>query len=126
MKQQPHEFLDELKEIVTNQGIHLVSREKTKECLADLNLTKKNIEEIIVSLSIENYCKGPEADKGRTGEIWVFGKIINNDEHYIKLKIVKSKEDKLAKCISFHKAEYKIHYPFKNSKQVNRPEVLIS
>jgi len=56
--------------------------------------------------------KGPEKDRDRKrGNIWEFGAEIDNEEVYIKLSDDFSRN--IAKCISFHKAEFKISYPYK-------------
>jgi hypothetical protein len=47
------------------------------------------------------------------GEIWEFGKRIGGNDVYIKLKIAQVGNDKIAKCISFHKAEFPLSYPLK-------------
>ena len=60
-----------------------------------------------------DYCKGPQPDKDRPGDIWVFGKEIAGSEVYIKLKIAQAGTHKIAKCISFHAAEYPLGCPYK-------------
>ena len=59
------------------------------------------------------YCKGPEADRDRPGELWFFGKVIQDKGIYIKLKIADADGIKIAKCISFHIAEYPMSFPYK-------------
>ena len=78
-----------------------------------LGLTRKTVELEILSLSVVDYSSGPKADRDRAGEVWIFGKAINEHEIYIKLKIVEIEETKIAKCISFHEAEFSLTYPFK-------------
>ena len=43
--------------------------------------------------------------------MWVFGKDFNGNEIYIKIAL--GVQDKNTICISFHKAEHKMNYPFK-------------
>lgn len=109
-------FLLTFKKTVTaGSGVHIVPRENTKATLTELGLTKANLEEILLSLSIRDYCKGPEAERDRVGrsagEIWFFGKRIQEREVYIKLKLFQVDEQMQAKCISFHFAESSLHYP---------------
>jgi len=43
--------------------------------------------------------------------MWVFGKDVKNNEVYIKITLDAGTN---ALCISFHIAEYKMKFPFKN------------
>ncbi len=99
--------------VTTGGGVKLVPRASTKTTLSDLGLTKKNAEDILLSLSVVDYSKGPESDRDRSGNVWFFGKEVNGHELYIKLKVAEVKGVKLAKCISFHVAEHAIRYPLK-------------
>jgi len=106
-------FLAEFKEIAQKRGIDVIQRQKNILDLAKLSITKKNRNDEIMTLSVDDYCKGPEPDKDKPGEIWVFGKRIGREEVYIKLKIAKVGKKKIAKCISFHAPNYPLCYPFK-------------
>lgn len=109
-------FLKEFKGIVTTgRGLYIIDRQKNTESLLELGLTKRNCREEILNLSVENYCNGPKPDFDRPGMIWEFGKKINGDEIYIKLKIAEVGSEKLAKCISFHKAEFPLNLPLKGN-----------
>lgn len=88
-------------------------RDKNLQGLADLNLTAKQREEEIMSLAVENYHDGPLENKSRGGQgIWIFGKLINGIELYIKLNIFEADGQFYATCISFHPAEVCLTYPF--------------
>jgi hypothetical protein len=105
-------FLKKFKKIATEgRGIDFISRRKNLDSLAKLGLTKKNCKEEILSLSVAEYSHGPKPDKDRKGEIWEFGKLIANKEVYIKLKIAQVGKEKIAKCLSFHVAEYPLCFP---------------
>ena len=107
-------FLKEFKEIASKgRGIDVIPRRENIDNLAELCLTRKNRNDEIMTLSVADYCKGPEPDKDKPGEIWVFGKQIDNKEVYIKLKIAQVREEKVAKCLSFHTADYSLCYPYK-------------
>jgi hypothetical protein len=107
-------FLLQFKKIVTEgRGLDIVNRRENLEALAKLGLTKKNLREEILTLSIENYCEGPEPDRDRPGNVWVFGKQLGSEEIYIKLKIAQVGKEKIAKCISFHAANFPLCYPFR-------------
>ena len=105
-------FLREFKQISTaGRGIDIVDRKKNLQSLAKLGLTKKNCREVILNLSVDDYCDGPKPDKDRPGEIWEFGQLIEGNEVYIKLKIAQVGKVKLAKCLSFHVAEHPLCFP---------------
>jgi len=109
-------FLKEFKKIMTEtegRGLDIVNRQENLASLLGLGLTKKNAEHEILSLSVSDYCSGPDPDEDREGNIWVFGKKIRESEVYIKLKIAEVDGVKIAKCISFHIAEYPLGYPLK-------------
>lgn len=107
-------FLQELKAIINSLGIVFSNRPKNSiQNLADLSITAKMREEIILNLEVFDYSEGPlkETQQGGT-EMWVFGKVIKGQQVYIKLTI--SKMTGGAVCISFHKAEYPMKFPLKN------------
>lgn len=107
-------FLKEFKKVATEGGgLYIINRGKNRDALIGLGLTINNRKEAILSLSVTDYCAGPKKDKDRDGTIWEFGQNINGNEIYIKLKIAEVGRVKIAKCISFHKAEYKLSYPLK-------------
>ena len=107
-------FLKEFKKIVSQSGnFYVVNRKKNRDALIELGLTRKNRKDEILSLSTTDYCSGPKPDKDMPGEIWEFGRMIDGNDVYIKLKIAQVGNDKIAKCISFHKAEFPLSYPLK-------------
>lgn len=108
------DFLREFKQIVTQKrGLDLIPRQENNNTIIELGFTKRNVEEIILGLSVTDYCKGPSADRDRLGNVWIFGRKIENKEIYIKLKIACVGKVKIAKCISFHEANYRLNYPLK-------------
>jgi len=110
-------FLKEFKKIVTQErGLDIVDRKENLKSLLKLGITKKNCKHEILDLSVSDYCAGPKPDKDRPGEIWEFGKKNSGHDVYIKLKIAETGSIKIAKCISFHIAEFPIINPLKNNK----------
>jgi hypothetical protein len=106
-------FLKEFKKIASGRrGIYLIPREESQKTLADLGLTKKNFKEVIMTLSVMDYCEGPKIDESRPGNIWIFGKQIGGKEIYIKLKVAQVSRKKIAICISFHPAAFTLCFPF--------------
>lgn len=105
-------FLRDFKNIATKgRGIDFVPRKKNIESLAKLGLNKKAAKSEILNLSVSDYCDGPKPDTDRSGEVWEFGKEILGKEVYIKLKVAQVKGDKIAKCLSFHIAEFPLCFP---------------
>jgi hypothetical protein len=108
-------FLKEFKKLAANSNVDIfVNRAEYQNAFAEQGITLSNAFSELMSLSIEDYCSGPEPDRDRPGTfIWEFGTNIEGKEVYIKLKIVEISGQKYAKCISFHKAKYQQYYPFK-------------
>ena len=110
-------FLKEFKVIVTTgRGLDIIDRRENIKCLIELGFTKMHCREEILSLSVDNYHDGPKPDIDRPGMVWEFGKKIDGDEIYIKLKIAEVDNEKLAKCISFHKANSPLNFPLEGKK----------
>ena len=107
-----HEFLLEFKNLIYENRFHIKPNIKNKEGLLELGFTRTQLEEIILSLSVTDYNSGPENDEYKPGYYWVFGKQIDSLEVYIKLKIVDEKGNEYAICLSFHRSEFPLRYPF--------------
>ena len=89
------------------------NRDKNTQALADLDITPLYRETVIKEITVEDYSEGPIVDTiNRFGEMWVFGKDVKQQEVYIKISLGLPNSSTI--CISFHKAEYPIKYPFKN------------
>nr|MBQ5604249.1 type II toxin-antitoxin system MqsR family toxin [Bacteroidales bacterium] len=88
-------------------------RGKNLQTLAELGITANYRLTVIKSIKVEDYSEGPIVDAlNKYGDMWVFGKDIKGNEVYIKISLGQPNNRTL--CISFHKAEYKMQYPFKN------------
>ena len=87
-------------------------REKNIQTLAELGLLPKDVFQILFELTPQNYYRGPsnDYDTKEIDCIWEFGTFIEDKEIYIKLKLT----DDYVKNISFHIAERKIEYLFKD------------
>ena len=110
--QDVRDFLLEFKRVATGgSGIDIVPRAETRPTLARLGLTKANLEEILLGLSVADYCQGPKPDRDRPGNLWIFGREIEGHEVYIKLKVAQVGDKRIAKCISFHIAKFPLKYP---------------
>jgi len=71
-----------------------------------------DIKETLLGLSVEDYCEGPCQDRDQPGELWVFGKAIENKVVYIKLKLASFGPLRIVRVVSFHFAEYTLEHPF--------------
>jgi hypothetical protein len=114
VQQQVKEFLNEFK---TKMSIYNVvfrdDRKKNTLSILQLDMLPVERKEILKKLEITDYCEGPTKDNlNDLPPMWVFGKQYKGKEIYIKISI--GFENLPVICISFHKAEFAITYPFKN------------
>lgn len=112
-REEVKQFLAEFRQLAKIFGIVFIEREKNIRALLELGITAKIREEIILGLQVKNFYRGPAQDKTRPQfEIWEFGvQWTQYEQIYIKLST--RTVDNSPVCISFHKAEFKINYPFK-------------
>lgn len=116
-KQAIRDFLIEVKQTITKpsgnyQSWFLAKRKENIDCIAELGLTFKDVRDIVLGLSVVDYCEGPVQDRDVPGDLWVFGKVVSNTEVYIKLKLVTVSVLKVVRIISFHTANKALCYPF--------------
>ena len=118
LKNNVAQFLKQFKDLAQNE-LFVVPREKNTQALLQLGLTFADRRNEILSLSVEEYFRGPVPDHDQSGDVWEFGKMIAGVEIYIKLKLVEyqpkgqTETVRKAKCLSFHVAEKTLIYPFK-------------
>ena len=106
-------ILFKIKDLVSEGKCSLEEqREKNIQTLAKLGLLPEDVFQILLELTPQNYYRGPsnDYDTEEIDCIWEFGITIEQQEIYIKLKLT---ED-YVKDISFHIAERKIEYSFKD------------
>jgi hypothetical protein len=109
------QFLLEFKAVFQTGRFYVIDRDKNNQALIELGLTKKIRSEIILGLSVTDYCSGPEPDRDRAGFVWIFGTYLDEVEIYIKLKVAQIGPTKIAKCISFHKSQTPLTYPLRRT-----------
>jgi len=114
-KEDVAKFLKDAKSLIAKGNVFIAKRSINLQDIVDIGLTMGGVKQELLGLTVENYSKGPEPDRDFPGEIWVFGKEILNHEVYIKIKIDQEVEHKELTCISFHIAEYKLDYPFRDN-----------
>ena len=120
-REKVRDFLQSIKETIANpvadQGWVLVPRPENKECILHLGFKYQDIGETLLDLSVEDYCEGPCQDRDQPGDLWVFGKVIENKAVYIKIKLASFGPLRIVRVISFHFADYTLDHPFKEEKK---------
>ena len=90
----------------------LDDREKNLRSLPELGLTRGERKQVIKSLTVDDYSEGPIKNLlNHFGDLWVFGKDIEDHEVYIKICYGQPNHSTI--CISFHISEYPMKYPYK-------------
>ena len=114
LKEEVERFLNQFHEKLKIYNIFFRDdREKNLQTLTELEITSNDRIEIIKTIKVEDYSSGPIVDTlNKMGDLWVFGKDVKGNEVYIKISLGLPNNKTI--CISFHKAEYKMSYPFKN------------
>jgi hypothetical protein len=106
------EFLKKWREALAN-NIDFVPRGKNLDSIKAMRLTPKFALDILHNLELKNYSAGPIADTSSPDQdVWVFGFNFGKHEIYIKLKVYLCQKKWRGKCISFHKADRPLLYPF--------------
>ncbi len=105
-------FLLDCKNHIENGRFEFVERRKCLRTLTELEMSIDDVERVVSSLQPSNYIKGPESDHDaeKGGDIYIFGADTGGIELYIKLKC---DEQRGCVCISFHRAEWPLIYPYR-------------
>ena len=91
----------------------LGDRRKNIDTMVMLGFTKEQRRECLFNLSAADYCEGPEQDNLGSGVVWIFGMEVDEFLIYIKLKIDNTETGRRAKCLSFHSADHRMDFPYK-------------
>ncbi len=92
--------------------VFMDNRGKNVQALAELEITPLKRLDVIRKMTVEDYSEGPIANTlNELGDLWVFGKDVRGYEVYIKISLGIPNNRTI--CISFHKSEYQMKYPFK-------------
>ena len=115
-------FLKELKSILESPEVKIdikLRRDKPEEysteyCLRDLEFDTKDVIEELKKLMLSEYVECCHDERyPKTRDYYVFSRIYNQKQVYIKIKI-KSYDNKIILCMSFHYAEYEItRFPYR-------------
>lgn len=91
------------------------SNPKNVNTLLALGFDYTHVKRVLKELVCEDYSQGPVPDLlYKISGMWIFGKVINGQEVYIKIQM--GQPDTAAICISFHFSEHPMNYPFKKIK----------
>ena len=93
--------------------IFSTASENNLKTLAKLEMTIDDVKKEILSLSVMEYCAGPLKDPKIRGDVWIFKKVIQGEDIYVKLKLWGDKRDLEVRVLSFHIAERPLPYYFK-------------
>ena len=105
-------FLIDFKMKLSIWDVLYLDRSKNTQSLIDLDIRPKERKSILEHLNVVDFSEGPQSDTMLNGaDMWVFGKIINSHEVYIKITLGMTGLSVI--CISFHIAEYSMNYPYK-------------
>lgn len=90
-------------------GVEFVPR--TYEGITNLGLDIELAKDELFTLTYHNYDRGPTKDRnGDNTDIWEFGKLIDDELVYIKIKI----QNRKCKVLSFKKSDGPFTLPYKN------------
>ncbi|MEQ9299563.1 MAG: hypothetical protein RIF33_13405 [Cyclobacteriaceae bacterium] len=93
--------------------LFLDDRGKNFNTLTALDIRPVTREQVIDDLSVDDYIEGPLSEDWHGGkEMWVFGKLLKEEEVYIKITLGVASAKTI--CISFHIAEHPMSYPLKS------------
>ena len=111
-KDEVNKFLGNFKRHLTQKILKFIPNEKNKQTLIELGFTPLDVKTELLRLVYKDYMSGPEADYDpkMKGDIWKFGKNINKENIYIKIKL---SPDNKPICLSFHYPERELKYFFK-------------
>lgn len=84
-------------------------RDKNRDFLAAMEWRSAERDKWLLQLVLDDYYEGPLPNSDEYGEdLWVFGKMIQNELCYIKIYFLKNPN---IFCISFHFAEFDMYLP---------------
>ena len=112
-------IVEDIKQNIISGRFKATIRAKNGDFLRKIGWTYDSMFQFLLdNLCADDYIKGPENDhNGSQGSVWIFGKkiIVENFcyDVYIKLKNVTLKNGTTTYCLSFHEAEHKLKYYFK-------------
>ena len=104
-------FLKSMNVKIDVYGMVFAERRRCQETMRMLGINEIVAKDIVRRLDAGDFSKYFD-DSGEWGcDLWAFGKDINGEEIYIKIGL--GLPNRQTVCVSFHKADFPIQYPFK-------------
>lgn len=110
-KEEVERFLSQFFPKMDIWGIFFLDRDKNQDALAAFGIAPKERERYVREIESDDYVETIISAMGM-GDMWVFGRDINCKEVYIKISLGCPNDKTI--CISFHEAENRIRYAFKD------------
>lgn len=104
-------FLNTLNVKIDVYGMVFANRDRCQDTMRMLGISECVAKSIIKTLEPTDFSKFFEDTTQWKCELWAFGKDVNGEEIYIKIGL--GSPSKKTICVSFHKADHPIKYPFK-------------
>ena len=103
-------FLKSMNVKVDVYGMVFADRQRCQETMRILGINEAVAKNIIMTLDATDFSK--YFDNTQWGcDLWAFGKDVKGEEVYIKIGL--GLPNRKTVCVSFHKADFPIQYPFK-------------
>lgn len=104
-------FLNSMNVKIDIYGMVFAERQRCQETMRMLGINEIVAKSIIKTLDATDFSKYFDDTNQWGCDLWAFGKDINGEEIYIKIGL--GLPNRQTVCVSFHKADFPIQYPFK-------------
>lgn len=104
-------FLNRMHVKVDIYGMVFADRHRCQETMRMLGINEVVAKHIVMALDATDFSKYFDDTTQWGCDLWAFGKDIKGEEIYIKIGL--GLPNRQTVCVSFHKADFPIQYPFK-------------
>lgn len=104
-------FLNSMNVKIDIYGMVFAERQRCQETMRMLGINEIVAKSIIKTLDATDFSKYFDDITQWGCDLWAFGKDINGEEIYIKIGL--GLPNRQTVCVSFHRADFPIQYPFK-------------
>ena len=104
-------FLNRMHVKVDIYGMVFADRHRCQETMRMLGINEVVAKHIVMALDATDFSKYFDDTTQWWCDLWAFGKDIKGEEIYIKIGL--GLPNRQTVCVSFHKADFPIQYPFK-------------
>lgn len=99
-------MLSLIRDAISNDTVDFVPRDKNRRTMQKLNLTLRDVYDVMFTLTEDNYYRGPIEDTNMQGEyLWIFKAFVFNYLLYIKIGFRNKHNKQMLVIISFHEDE---------------------